>query len=53
MTSRFKKLYSFESNTLFNKLKMEKSKKLIRECLLYEDQLGNNEVIATQNICVA
>ena len=28
---------------------MEKSKKPIRECLLYEYQLGNNAVIATQN----
>ena len=32
---------------------MEKSKSPIRECLLYEYRLGNNAVIATQNICVA
>ena len=31
---------------------MEKSKKTIRECLLYEYQLNNNAAIATQNICV-
>ena len=34
----FIKLYSFESKTLFNKLKMEKSKKPILKCLLYEYQ---------------
>ena len=32
---------------------MEKSEKPMRECLLYEYQLGNNSVIASQNICVA
>ena len=30
-----------------------KSKKPKSECLLYENQLGNNSVIAIQNICVA
>ena len=53
LSCSFIKLYSFESNTLFNKLKMEKYKKPIRECLLHEDQLGDNAVIATQNIFVA
>ena len=32
---------------------MHKSKKQIRECLLYEYQLGNNAVITVRNICVA
>ena len=49
VTCSFIKLYLIESSTLINKLKMEKSKKPIRECLLCEYQLGNNAVIATQN----
>ena len=53
MTYSFIKLSYFESDTLFNKLKMEKSKKHNREFLLYEYQLGNNAVITVRNICVA
>ena len=51
--SFIKKNYKFKSITLFGKLKMEKSKKSIRQCLLYEFQLCNNAFSATQNICSA